>query len=253
MLLAFYWNFLPSIGRKEQSSAIISFGLSWAAKTQMLSHYRPQLWSWQFWFLLLDVWVWFQDIKHHRHANHSTVVIVWSLSHVNSLWPHGLQHSRLPCPSLSPGVCSSSCPLSWWCHPTISSSVVPFSSCPQSFPAPRSFPISQLFTLGGQSIGASASLLPMNIQDWFPLELSGLTSLLSKGLSRVFSSSTIQKHRFLNARPSLRPNSYLCMTTGKTIALSIQTFVSKVCLLCKTLSRFVTAFLLRIKCLLISW
>ena len=107
---------------------------------------------------------------------------------------HGLQHTRLACPSLSPRVCSNSCPLSLWCHPTISSSVIPFSSCLQSFRASGSFPMSQLFTSGGQSIGASASILPMNIQEWFPLRLTGLISLLSKELSRVFSSTTFQKH-----------------------------------------------------------
>ena len=107
----------------------------------------------------------------------------------NSLWPHGLQHTRLSCPSPSPGVCSNSCPLSQWCHPTISSSVIPFSSCLQSFPASGSFPMSQLFTSGGQRIGVSvsASVFTMNIRVWFPLGLIGLISLRSKGLSRVFS------------------------------------------------------------------
>ena len=111
-----------------------------------------------------------------------------------TLWPHGLQHASLPCPSPTPGACSNSCPLSWWCHPTISSSVVPFSSCLQSFPASGSFPMSQFFTSGDQSIGvsASASVLPMNIQDWFPLGLTGLTSLQSRGLSRVFSNTTVK-------------------------------------------------------------
>ena len=105
----------------------------------------------------------------------------------NSLWPHGLQHTRLPCPLLSPGVCSNSCPLSQWCYPTISSSVASFSCCPQSFPASGSFPMSWLFVSSGQSIGASASasVLPVNIQDWFPLELTGLISLLTLRLSRV--------------------------------------------------------------------
>ena len=111
----------------------------------------------------------------------------------DSLWPHGLQYTRLPCSSLSPAVCSNSLPLSQWCHPTISSSVVPFSSCLQSFPASGSFPLSQLFTSHGQRIGVSAStsVLPMNIRDWFPLGLTGLISFLSKGLSRVFSSTTV--------------------------------------------------------------
>ena len=114
----------------------------------------------------------------------------------DSLRPHEPQHARPPCPSPTPRVYSNSCPSSWWCHPTISSSVVPFSSCPQSFPASGSFQMSQLFTWGGQSIGASASasVLPKNIQDWFPLGLTGLISLVSKGLSRVFSNITVLKH-----------------------------------------------------------
>ena len=103
----------------------------------------------------------------------------------NSLQSHGLQHTRLPCPSLSPGVCSNSCPLSWWCYLTISSSAAPFSSCLLSFPASGSFPISQLFLPGGQSIGASASVLPMNVWGCFPLGSTGLISLQSKGLSRI--------------------------------------------------------------------
>ena len=109
----------------------------------------------------------------------------------DSLQPHGLQHTRLSCPSLSPEACSNSCPLSWWCHPSILSSVIPFSSHLQSFPASWSFPMSQLFESGGQNIGvsASASVLPMNIQDWFPLGWTGWISLQSKGLSRVFSKS----------------------------------------------------------------
>ena len=113
-----------------------------------------------------------------------------------SLWPHGRQHARPPCPSPSPRAYSNSCPLSQWCHPTISSSVIPF-SCLQSFPASGSFPVSRLFTLGGQSTeaSASASVLPMNIQDWFPLGLTGLISLQSKRLSRVFSNTTVWKHR----------------------------------------------------------
>ena len=112
----------------------------------------------------------------------------------NSLWLHGLQHNRFPCPSPCPGACSNSCPLSRWCHPAISSSVVPFSSCLQSFPAAGSFLISQHFKSGGQSIGVSAlaSVLPMNIQGWFLLGLTGLISLQSKGLARVFSNTTVQ-------------------------------------------------------------
>ena len=117
----------------------------------------------------------------------------------DSLKPHGLQHARLLCPPLSPRVCSDSCLLSRWCYLTISSSATPFSSCRQSFWASGSFPMSQLFTSGGQSIGASASasVLPMNIQSWFPLGLTGLIPLQSKGLSRVFSSTTVWKYQFL--------------------------------------------------------
>ena len=123
----------------------------------------------------------------------------------NSLRPHGLQHTRPPFPSPTRRVYSNSCPLSQWCHPTISSSVIPFSSCPQSFPASGSFPMNQLFTSDGQSIGASssASVLPMNIQGWFPLGLTDLISLQSKGLSRVFSNTTVQKHQFFGSQPSL--------------------------------------------------
>ena len=121
------------------------------------------------------------------------------------LWPHGLQHARLPCPSPAPGLYSNSCPLSQWCHPAISSSGIPFSTCLQSFPASGSFPVSQLFALSGQNIGfsASASVLPMNIQDWFPLGWTGCISLQSKGLSRVFSNTTGQKHQFFGAQLSL--------------------------------------------------
>ena len=131
----------------------------------------------------------------------------------DSLRAHGLQHARLPCPSPSPRVCSNSCPLSWSCHPTISSFVIPFSSCLQSFPASGSFPMSQLFASGDQSIGvsasASASVLPVNIQDLFPLGLTGLISLLSKGLSGVFSRTTVRKHQFFGTLPCLRFNSHI--------------------------------------------
>ena len=124
------------------------------------------------------------------------LVVQFSCSVVSdSLRPHGLQHARPPCSSPTPRVYSNSCPLSWWCHPTILSSVVPFSSCLQSFPASGSFPMSQLFASGGQSIGVSAStlVLPMNTQDWFPLGWTGWISLQSKGLSRVFSNTIIRK------------------------------------------------------------
>ena len=123
----------------------------------------------------------------------------------DSLRPHGLQHARLPCPSPTPGACSNSCLSSCWCHPTISSSVIPVSSCLQSFPGSGSFPMSQFFTSGGQSIGvsASASVHPMNIQDRFPSGWIGWIYLQSKGLSRVSSSTTVQKHQFFGTQLSL--------------------------------------------------
>ena len=128
----------------------------------------------------------------------------------DSLQPHGRQHARPPCPSATPGAYLNSCPLSRWCHPTISSCVVPFSSRLQSFPASRSFPRSQFLASGGQSIGvsASASVLPMNIQDWFPCGLTGFISLQSKGLSRVFSNTTVQKHQFFGTQLSSQSNSH---------------------------------------------
>ena len=129
----------------------------------------------------------------------------------DSLQPHESQHARPPCSSPTTGVYSNSCPSSRWCHPTISSSVIPFSSCPQSLPASGFFPMSQLFTWGGQSIGVSvsASVLPVNTQDWSPLGWTGWISLQSKGLSRVFSNTTIQKHRFFGAQLSSQSNSHI--------------------------------------------
>ena len=137
--------------------------------------------------------------------------VKFSLSVVSdSLWAHELQLARPPCPSPTPRVYSNSCPLSWWCHPAISSSVVPFSSCPQSFPASGSFPMSQLFTWGGQSIGVSAStVLPMNTQDWSLLGWTGWISLQFKGLSRVFSNTIVQKHQFFGAQLSSQSNSHI--------------------------------------------
>ena len=150
------------------------------------------------------------NVKNGSWVNNSETAICVSVqfSHSfesNSLWPHGLQHARLPCPSPIPGVYSNSCPLSQWCHPTISSSVISFSSRLQSFPASGSFKISQFFALGNLSIGvsASASVLPMNIQDWFPLGWTGWISLQSKGLSKVFSNTTVQKHQFFGPQLSL--------------------------------------------------
>ena len=123
--------------------------------------------------------------------------------------PCGLQHARPPCPSPTPGVYSHSCPLSWWCHRTISSSVIAFSSCPQSFRASGSFPMSQLFTSGGQNVVVSASVLPMNTQDWSPLGWTGWISLQSKGLSRVFSNTTVEKHQFLSTQLSSWSTSHI--------------------------------------------
>ena len=141
--------------------------------------------------------------------------LLFSLSVMSdSSRPHVLQHARPPCPSPSPEACSNSCPLSRWCHPTISPSVVPFSSCFQSFPASGSFPMSQLSASGGQSIGASASasVLPMNIQDWFPLGLIGWISLQSNWLSRVFSNTTVQNHETeMDWKKNLRINPNFCL------------------------------------------
>ena len=129
----------------------------------------------------------------------------------DSWWPHESQQARPPCPSPTPGVHSDSRPSSQWCHPAISSSVVSFSSCPQSLPASESFPMSQLFAWGGQSAGVSAlaSVLPKNTQDWFPLGWTGWISLQSKGLSRVFSNTTVQKHQFFGAQLSSQSNSHI--------------------------------------------
>ena len=172
-----YWSFSFSISPSNEYSGLISFRIDW--------------------FDLFAVQ--FSSLQSSRSVMS------------NSFWPHGLQHTRLPCPSPTPGVYSNSCSLSWWFHPTISFSVIPFSACLQSFPASGSFPMSQFFTRGGQSIGvsASASVLPMNIQDWFPLGWTGWMSLQSKGLSRVFSNTTVQKHQLFGAQPSSRSNPHL--------------------------------------------
>ena len=163
---------------------------------------------------------------------------------LNSLWPHGLQHTRFPSPSVFPGVCSNSCPLSQWYYLTIRSSATLFSFCLQSFPASGSFPMSQFFASGGQSTGASASasVLPTYIQGWFPLGWTGLISLQSKGLSRVFSSTTIQKHQFSGAQPTLWSTFHI-WTWLQVTALTIWTFISKMMsLLFHTISRFVITF-----------
>ena len=153
------------------------------------------------------------EIKRHLLLGRKAMInlqfsSVQSLSHravTHSFQPHGLQHARLPCPSPTPRAYLNSCPLSQWCHPTISSSVIPFSSCLQSFPASGSFQMSQFFTSGGQSVrvSASTSVLPMNVQDWFPLGWTAVISLQEKGLSRVFSNTTVRKHQFFGAQLSL--------------------------------------------------
>ena len=166
-----------------------------------------------------------------------------------SLRPHGLQHARPPCPSPTPRVYSHSCLLSWWCHPTISCSVVPFSFHHHSSPASGSFQMSQLFTSGGQSIrvSASTSVLPMNTQDWSPLGWTGWISLQSKGLSRVFSNTTVQKNQFFGAQLSLWSSSHIhTWLLEKTIALTRRTFAGKVIsLLFNMLSKLVITFLPR--------
>ena len=185
----------------------------------------------------------------HTQFNHSVMS--------DSSWPHGLQHTRCLCPVPTPGVYSNSCPLSRWCHPTISSSVIPFSSCLQSFSASGPFQMSQLFTLGGQSIGVSASIsfFPMNTQDWSPLRMEWLDLLAVQGtlknlLQHHSSKASILWHSALFIVQLSHPY----MTTGKTIALARQTFVGKVMSLrFNMLSRLVITFLPRSKCLLIPW
>ena len=174
----------------------------------------------------------------------------------DSLRPYRLQHIRPRCPSPTPGVFPNSCPLGRWCHPTISSSVVPFSSCPQFIPASESFQISQLFSSGGQNIGVSASIsvFLMGIQDWFPLGWTGWISLQSEGLSKVFSNTTSSKASILCLAFFTVHLSHSYIATRKTKALTRQTFVGKVMsLLFNMPSRFAIAFLPRSKHLLISW
>ena len=172
----------------------------------------------------------------------------------DSLWPHRLQHARLPYPSPTPGAYSHSCLSSRWYHPTISSSVIPFSSCLQSFPASSSFPMSQFFTSGGQTIRVSAwaSILPMNIKYWFPLGWIDWISLQSKGLSRVFFKPQFKTINSLLLSFLYSTTLISIMTTGKTIALTRWTFLV-MSLLFHMLSRLVIALLSRSKCLLISW
>ena len=164
---------------------------------------------WTVYSVIADVKCWetlSERISRNPSSSSNELSVQFSHSVVSdSLWPHEQQHTRPPCPSPTPGVYPNSCPLSQRCYPTISSSVIPFSSWPQSFPASGSFQVSQLFTSGGPSIGVSAltSVLPVNTQDWSPLGLTGCISLQSKGLSRVFSNTTVQKHQFFCTQLSL--------------------------------------------------
>ena len=171
------------------------------------------------------------DLQCYIHFRHTTLLLMFSHTVVSdSFWPHGLQYTRPPCPSSSPGICPSSCSLHWWCRPAISFSDALFSFCPQSFPASGTFPKSHHCTSDDRNTGASASasVLSVNIQDWSPLRLTGLISLLSKGCSGVFSSTTIWRHQFFGILPSLQSSSQPYMTTMKTIALTIWTFVDRV-------------------------
>ena len=174
----------------------------------------------------------------------------------NALWPHWLQHTRLPCPWQTPRAWSDSCPSSRWCHPTISSSAIPFSSCLQPFPESGSFPMGQFFTSGGQTVGVSASVsvLPMNIQDWFPLGWTGWISLQSKGPSSLLQHYSSKVSILWCSTFFMVQLSHPYMSTGKTIALTRWAFVSKAkSLLFNMLSRWVITFLPRSRCLLISW
>ena len=172
----------------------------------------------------------------------------------NSSWPHRQQHARLLCPPLSPGTCSNSCALSWWCHPTISSSIAPFSFCLQSFPASGSFLISPLFASGGQSIGASASVLPMNIQSW-SIRIDGLDLLaVHRTLRSLFQHHSLKASILQHSAFFMIQLSHPYMTTGKIVALTRQTFAGKVMSLHFNMqSRFLIAFLPRSKHLSISW
>ena len=175
--------------------AVFSLWLSLVFLLYMSASWSPLLWEVQSNHMCLTQWPYFNFSS--DQFSHTVMS--------DSLRPHELQHARPPCPSPTAGVHPNSCASSRWCHPAISSSVIPFSSCPQSLPESGSFPMSQLFAWGGQSIGvsASASVLPMNIQDWSPLGLTGWISLQSKGLSRVFSNTTFQKHQFFSTQLSL--------------------------------------------------
>ena len=199
---------------------------------QLYNNKSPRMITKVLWVLILRIQINFSEwmIFKYRICELWRWNVSVQLSHSvmsDYLRPHGRQHVRIPYPSPTSRACSNACPSSQWCYPTISSSVVPFSSCPQSFPESGSFPLSQFFPSGSQSIGASAlaSVLPMNIQDWFPLGLTGWISLQTKGLSRVFSNTTDQKHQFFGAQLSLQSNSHI---RTWLLTLTRWTFVSKV-------------------------
>ena len=176
------------------------------------AHSRTLLWKTGKWGQRRRRWAWGGLFDQQPQGQWGESSVQFSRSVVSdSVRPHGLQHPRPPCLSPTPGVYSNSCPSSQWCHPTISSSVIPFSSHLQHFPAPGSFPMSQFFASSGQIIGVSAftSVLPVNIQDWSLLGWIGWISLQSKGLSRVFSNTTVQKHQFFSTRLSLRSSSHI--------------------------------------------
>ena len=188
-----HWLKLPTLARHHSNYLHeLYFKTGGPSKEHRTSHHQ---------------WMNLKEVKRRRPVSS----VQFSSIASDSLWPHGLQHARLPCPSPTPGEHPNSCPLSQWCHPAISSFVIPFSSCPQSFPASGSFQMSQLLASGGQSIGVSAStsVLAMNIQDWFPLGWTGWTFLQSKGLSIVFSNTIVQKHQFFGTQPSLWPSSHI--------------------------------------------
>ena len=193
-------------------------------------------------------------VKPWTAASQASLSFTISQSLLKLMSIESVMTSRLLCPSPSPRACSNSCLLSQWCHSTISSSVIPFSSCLQSSPASGSFPMSQFFASGGKIIGASASasVLPMNIQDWFPLGFIGLVFLQSKGLSRVYPNTTVQKYQFFGAHPFYDPT--LTWLLGKNITLTIWNFVGKVMsLLFNMLFRFLIPFLQCSKFFLILW
>ena len=184
-------------------------------KTYILSYFFNFISIWDDRHSVSLLWSSFHDVcKSNHYAIHlkfTQFSSVQLLSRVRLFATHESQHARPPCPSPTPGVYPNSCPSSRWCHPASSSSVIPFSSSPQSLPASESFQMSQLFAWGGQSIGvsASASVLPRNTQDWSPLRWTGWISLQSKGLARVFSNTTVQKHQFFGSQPSSQSNSHI--------------------------------------------